>query len=171
MIPPIRGYYHKIRGSHIPRKAQEPKGRSKMKREKLLPYFLVAPPILLILFIDFVPGVYAVFLSLFNIKYFSKGTFIGLANYYEFFTDKLGTSSLLLSIRFSMTLVILTFLLGLAFALVAQRLESKGPLSRAVLQAGRVSRSVSSPIVPRPIPWRPVRGTPVQPTCSHRSRS
>jgi multiple sugar transport system permease protein len=119
-----------------------------MKKSSMLPYMLLLPTITIIVFIDMIPGVYAIFLSLFDIQYFRKGDFFGLGNYFKFAADKFAVGSIFLTLHFSLALILLNFLLGLAFALVAQRLRTHGrTLIGIILVPWVTSKIISSLLI------------------------
>lgn len=93
----------------------------------LLPYLLLVPPTIIILIISFLPGLYAVYLSLFDIRFFQFQdiNFVGLSNYFRVLNDSYAVGSIILTLRFSLTLLAVTFLLGLFFALFSKQLGGK----------------------------------------------
>ncbi len=55
-------------------------------RRRLFPYLLVAPAVIYLLFITLYPGIYAIYQSLYFVR-FNDWTFVGLDNYRELFAD------------------------------------------------------------------------------------
>ncbi len=60
--------------------------RRPLWRRKLFPYLLVAPAVIYLMAITLYPGVYAIYQSLFFVR-FNEWTFVGLENYRELFAD------------------------------------------------------------------------------------
>ncbi|MEM7645238.1 MAG: sugar ABC transporter permease, partial [Pseudomonadota bacterium] len=54
---------------------------------KAFPYLLVAPAVLYLLMITLYPGVYAIYQSLFLVR-FNSWTFVGTENYVDLFGDR-----------------------------------------------------------------------------------
>ena len=71
----------------------------------------------MILAFDVLPGFYAVFISLFDLRYFdlSRGKWVWFSNYLSMWGDPYFRAALLHSLTFTLSSVTLTFLAGLAW--------------------------------------------------------
>lgn len=75
-----------------------------LERGDLLPLLMMLPTLLVIVFIMVVPLAYGVFLSFFSLGFGGKTTvdsFVGLANYAQFFNDPVALKATLNTVLFS----------------------------------------------------------------------
>jgi len=117
------------------------------RAEKILSYVLVFPATLMILAFDVLPGFYALFISLFDLRYFdlSRGKFVWFSNYTSMWGDPHFLAALVHSLTFTLSSVILTFVVGLGLALLFRRLGAWGlVLISLVLIPWTISRAVGS---------------------------
>jgi multiple sugar transport system permease protein len=117
------------------------------RADKILSYALVLPATLIILAFDVLPGFYAVFISLFDLRYFdlSRGKWIWFSNYVTMWGDPHFRAALLHSLTFTLSSTTLTFAAGLGLALLFRRLGAWGlGLISLVLIPWTISRAVGS---------------------------
>jgi multiple sugar transport system permease protein len=117
------------------------------RSDKILSYALVLPATLMILAFDVLPGFYAVFISLFDLRYFdlSRGKWIWFSNYVTMWGDGHFRAALLHSLTFTLSSTTLTFAAGLGLALLFRRLGAWGlGLISLVLIPWTISRAVGS---------------------------
>jgi len=96
---------------------------------------------------DAFPVLYAVFLSLFKLRYFdlSRASFVGLGNYLSMWGDRYFRADFFHSVVFTLCSVAITFVVGLALALLFGRLGKVGLLLLSiVLIPWTISRVVGS---------------------------
>ena len=93
--------------------------RSPLQR-KAFPYLLVAPAVIYLLGITFYPGIYAIYQSLFRIK-FNSWTFIGLDNYTKLISDHEFWASLWNTFLMGSGALLLEFVIALTLAALAYR--------------------------------------------------
>lgn len=86
----------------------------------------VAPAVLVVLAIDVVPSLWGLVLSLFKIRFFSDGVFVGLANYAAALSDPEFLHSLQVTLTYSALSVTLCFGIALPLALLFERLGKVG---------------------------------------------
>jgi multiple sugar transport system permease protein len=89
-----------------------------LRREGWLAYVLLAPSLLVILFMVAYPFFTAVYLSLQNKMVGAPGRWVGLANYVELFHDDVFLRTAWNSVVYTVVAVALKFVLGLAMALI-----------------------------------------------------
>jgi multiple sugar transport system permease protein len=100
--------------------------RSHMKRRrspfarKAFPYLLVAPAVIYLLGITLYPGIYAIYQSLFRVK-FNNWTFIGLENYQKLIGDQEFWASLWNTFLMGSSALALEFVIALGLAALAYR--------------------------------------------------
>ena len=82
----------------------------------LLPLAYVAPAMLLIGFVLYLPSLFGVYYSLFDLRYVAPGRFVGFGNYVRLLGDPEFLDMLLRSVAFTATAVSLTVALALALA-------------------------------------------------------
>lgn len=94
-----------------------------MKRQSIWPYLLVAPAVLIILFVVFYPVLKAIGMSFqnYDLRRPKEIGFIGLQNYFRMFADPLFLGALLRSILWVLFGVGFQFFLGFALALILNR--------------------------------------------------
>lgn len=96
----------------------KPSSRSIWGRIDALPYILVLPSLLLIVFIEGYPMVTALIYSFQNGSLLTSGTFVGIQNYLSTFADPEFQYSVLFSALFAVFSVACSYLLGLGLALL-----------------------------------------------------
>src|SRR5262245_63417490 len=89
-----------------------------LRREGQLAYVLLAPTLLVILFLVAYPFFAAVYMSLQNKMVGAPGRFVGLANYLELFRDEVFLRTAWNTVVYTLVAVGLKFLLGLVMALI-----------------------------------------------------
>jgi multiple sugar transport system permease protein len=94
---------------------------------------LVAPAVFLVVTIGIVPRVIAAILSLFKIRFFSGGTFVGVGNYISLFKDPEFWNSLGITLLFSLSSVALCMVLAIGLALLFDKLGKYGIFLLSVL--------------------------------------
>lgn len=117
-----------------------------LERGDLLPLLMMLPTLLVIIFIMVVPLAYGLFLSLFNIGFGGKTTvdsFVGLANYAQFFKDPVALKVTLNTMVFSFGAIVGDLLLGTLISLLLVNLK-------------RFASSIIRPIVTMPLLVSPV---------------
>lgn len=94
-----------------------------MKRQSIWPYLLVAPAVLIILFVVFYPVLKAIGMSFqnYDLRRPKEIGFIGLQNYFRMFADPLFLGALLRSILWVLFGVGFQFFLGFSLALILNR--------------------------------------------------
>ncbi len=92
----------------------------------------VAPAVLLVLAIDVVPALWGFALSLFKIRYFTGGVWVGLGNYVAALQDPDFLHSLQVTVIFSACSVALCFGIALPLALLFERLGKLGVVLVAI---------------------------------------
>lgn len=104
-------------------------------KKHIYPYLLVAPALITVCCIVFVPAVKAIIMSLqnYDLRYSMNDIkFIGLANYKDVLSDKVFWNALLRTIAMVVICVSMQFLLGFALALLLNRSFRGRGLFRAV---------------------------------------
>lgn len=96
-------------------------GHLRGRRIDYFPYLLMAPGLLLVLFVTVYPLVFTVNYSLMRTQVFKQLAFVGLANYLRLFREPRFQMDLLNSLFFVLVGVALTWTLGLGLALFLQR--------------------------------------------------
>jgi len=117
-----------------------------LERGDLLPLLLMLPTLLVILFIMVVPLVYGLFLSFFSLGFGGKTTvdsFVGFANYVQFFKDPVALKVTVNTMLFSFGAIAGDLLLGTLVSLM-------------LLNLRRVASSIIRPIVTMPLLVSPV---------------
>lgn len=89
----------------------------KSLKQKLFPYMLIAPSVIVILIVLIIPLGYAIYCSLYAAKYMSFDNFVGLDNYKKIFFEQKYLFSLLRTFLISAAALVLSLLPGIAFAL------------------------------------------------------
>jgi multiple sugar transport system permease protein len=89
-------------------------------RRKMFPYLLVAPAVVFLLGITLYPGLYAMYQSLFVVR-FNSWTFVGTANYQKLFSDAEFWASLWNTFIISAWALSLEFVIALGLAALAYR--------------------------------------------------
>lgn len=87
------------------------------KKDRLFPYFLLAPSMAIILFVLIIPLGYSVYCSLYKCDYMKFTDFVGLENYIKVFTSPSYLQSLGKTFLFSFTSLAISLFFGLVFAL------------------------------------------------------
>ncbi len=95
-------------------------------RSKMGVAAFVAPAILLVLAIDVIPAIWGFALSLFKVRYFTGGIFVGLGNYAAALEDPDFLHSLAVTLVFSACSVALCFGIALPLALLFEKLGRLG---------------------------------------------
>ncbi|MEI3138811.1 MAG: sugar ABC transporter permease [Lachnospiraceae bacterium] len=96
----------------------------KFNKKHLYPYLLVAPALITVCCIVFIPAIKAIIMSLqnYDLRYSMDDIkFIGLANYQDVLSDKTFWNALLRTIAMVLVCVSLQFLLGFALALLLNK--------------------------------------------------
>ncbi len=100
--------------------ARSPLRRRSPLQRKAFPYLLVAPAVIYLLSITFYPGLYAMYQSLFRIR-FNSWTFIGLDNYTKLLADHDFWASLWNTFLMGSGALLLEFVIALTLAAFAYR--------------------------------------------------
>lgn len=117
-----------------------------LERGDLLPLLMMLPTLLVIIFIMVVPLAYGLFLSFFTIGFGGKTTvdsFVGLANYAQFFNDPVALKVTLNTMVFSFGAIVGDLLLGTLISLLLVNLK-------------RFASAIIRPIVTMPLLVSPV---------------
>lgn len=117
-----------------------------LERGDLLPLLMMLPTLLVIIFIMVVPLAYGIFLSFFTLGFGGKTTvdsFVGLANYAQFFNDPVALKVTLNTMLFSFGAIAGDLLLGTLISLLLINLKS-------------FTSSIIRPIVTMPLLVSPV---------------
>ena len=104
-----------VQAETMPRR---PRSSSSLRREARLAYAILAPSLLVILFLVAYPFVAAVYLSLQNKMVGAPGRFVGLSNYVELLRDEVFLRTAWNSVVYTVVAVALKFVIGLTMALV-----------------------------------------------------
>ena len=132
------------------RLGEQPSGRPRGHRVDLFPYLLMAPGLLLVLFVTLYPIVFAVNYSVMRTQVFKQLAFVGVDNYVRLLTDPRFHTNLLNSLFFVLIGVGLTWTFGLGLALFPRDLAYSGLSFHLAASDGPVVRTISMPpIVPR----------------------
>lgn len=94
--------------------------------------FFLGPAIIALLFLTVYPFVYNIFLSFSDLKLGGQLEFIGVSNYLEFFGGD-GLRSLIITLTFVFGTVLISLILGFAFALLVHADVSGKPIFRSIL--------------------------------------
>ena len=98
-----------------------------MKRLKFHPFLLALPALILITIFAILPVIQAIYMSLFDIGLLKQDKiFIGVQNYLKLFNDTNFHNSLLVSLVYIATAVILQLILGMGLALILNRDDLRG---------------------------------------------
>ncbi|WP_119271865.1 carbohydrate ABC transporter permease [Taklimakanibacter deserti] len=100
--------------------ARSPLRRRSPFQRKAFPYLLVAPAVIYLLGITFYPGLYAIYQSLFRVR-FNSWTFIGLDNYTKLLSDHEFWASLWNTFIMGSGALLLEFVIALTLAALAYR--------------------------------------------------
>ena len=100
--------------------ARSPLKRRSPLQRKAFPYLLVAPAVIYLLSITFYPGLYAMYQSLFRVR-FNSWTFIGLDNYTKLLSDQEFWASLWNTFLMGSGALLLEFVIALTLAAFAYR--------------------------------------------------
>jgi multiple sugar transport system permease protein len=100
--------------------ARSPLRRRSPFQRKAFPYLLVAPAVIYLLGITFYPGLYAIYQSLFRVR-FNSWTFIGLDNYTKLLSDHEFWASLWNTFLIGSGALLLEFVIALTLAALAYR--------------------------------------------------
>lgn len=95
-------------------------------------FVFVAPAVLVVLAIDVIPAFWGIVLSLFKIRFFTGGVFVGLANYAAALTDPEFLHSLEVTLIYSTSSVLLCFSIALPLALLFERMGKLGVVLVAI---------------------------------------
>jgi multiple sugar transport system permease protein len=95
-----------------------PGAAGRRARDRVLPYALVAPTLLLVLSFIAVPALYGVVISLHRVQFIRLGRFVGLQNYRDLLADPRTWTNAAVSFTFVFASVALTVVLGFALALL-----------------------------------------------------
>lgn len=117
-------------------------GRPRGRRVDYFPYLLMAPGLLLVLFVTLYPLVFAVDYSLMRTQVFKRLAFVGLANYLRLFRDPRFQTDLLNSLFFVLVGVALTWTFGLALALFLRRQTWGNAVLKAIVLVPWVTNQV-----------------------------
>lgn len=88
------------------------------RREKLYPYLLISPTLFVLVVVALLPLLYAIFLSLHEMKFAQIEGFAGFENYVTLFTDSRFWHSLVITFLFVVIAVPIEFMLSLIGALI-----------------------------------------------------
>jgi len=106
-----------------------------MLHRKSVPYILIFPSLFLLAIFLVYPLINTIWISLWNFSYLSPEdrAFVGLGNYKDLFTSDEGfISSISFTLRFTLTCLVIEFVLGLGIALILKRITMLGNLIRTV---------------------------------------
>lgn len=98
-----------------------------------LPWLLMAPAVLLVVLVTFMPIFQAVSLSFHETTYLKQGPFIGVRHYQRFFADPLSRQNLRNSFAFTFGSLALALPLALGLALLLNRSFAGRPVFRTIL--------------------------------------
>ena len=87
------------------------------KRDKIFPYLLLAPSILVILFVLIIPLGYSVYCSLYHCNYMKFTDFVGLENFIKVLSNKTYLEAFGRTFLFSAVSLVISLALGIVFAL------------------------------------------------------
>lgn len=114
----------------------------KRARVDLFPYLLMAPGLLLVLFVTLYPIVFTIDFSLWRARAFRQVAFVGLANYERLLTDPRFLTDLFNSFVFVLGGVALTMLFGLSLALFLRRQSWGSALLKTIILIPWVTNQV-----------------------------
>lgn len=106
-----------------------------MLHRKSVPYILIFPSLFLLAIFLIYPLINTIWISLWNFSYLSPEdrVFVGLRNYKNLFTSDEGfISSISFTLRFTLTCLVIEFVLGLGIALILKRITIFGNIIRTV---------------------------------------
>jgi hypothetical protein len=155
-----------IEAPAVPRR---PRRAWRVGREARLAYAVLAPTVLVILFLVAYPFFAAIYLSLQNKMVGAPGRFVGLSNYAELFRDEVFLRTAWNSVVYTVVAVALKFVIGLTMALILDQERRYNKTSRPSPTSSRSSRSTSSPS--RRASRRARSSTPPSPTSRCRTSS
>ena len=112
---------------------RRPRASLGLTREARLAYAILAPTLLVIVFLVAYPFVAAIYLSLQSKMVGAPGRFVGLANYAELFRDEVFLRTAWNSVVYTVVAVLLKFVIGLAMALVLDQERPFNNLFRTLL--------------------------------------
>jgi multiple sugar transport system permease protein len=130
----------------LPRRATAPAApdpgaagpRSRRRRgtrggRRALPWLLMAPSVLLVVCVTFLPIAQAIELSFHETVYLEQGTWTGLDNYQQFLGSSSGVHSIVITLVFAVASLVLTMPLALGLALLLNRPMRGRTVLRTVL--------------------------------------
>jgi multiple sugar transport system permease protein len=112
------------------------KATGRALEERRLAYKLIAPSVIVMLFVTGYPIVYALYLSLqkYDLRFPDDKEFVGLSNYADVLTSGLWWSDVFNTFLITITSVAIELVLGMAIALVMHRaIFGRGPVRAAIL--------------------------------------
>jgi multiple sugar transport system permease protein len=94
---------------------------SKLGRDRYIRYLLLLPAVLLLLVFTIYPYIYALHISFYAYQYGRPTKLIGLTNYQRMLGDSAFWQSMLRTVAFTVTVVLVELVIGLVLALLANR--------------------------------------------------
>jgi multiple sugar transport system permease protein len=116
-----------------PALSRRPRGSPGLRREARLAYALLAPTLLVVVFLVAYPFFSAMYLSLQNKMVGSPGRFVGLENYAELLRDEVFLRTAWNSVVYTVVAVAIKFVLGLTMALILDQPRRFNNLFRTLL--------------------------------------
>ncbi len=116
-----------------PARARRPRASASLRHEARLAYAILAPSLLVMLFLVVYPFFSALYLSVQDKMVGAPGRFVGLANYVELFQDDVFLRTAWNSVLYTVVAVALKFLIGLTMALVLDQERRLNNLARTLL--------------------------------------
>jgi multiple sugar transport system permease protein len=116
-----------------PALSRRPRGSLGLRREARLAYALLAPTLLVVVFLVAYPFFSAMYLSLQNKMVGSPGRFVGLENYAELLRDEVFLRTAWNSVVYTVVAVAIKFVLGLTMALILDQPRRFNNLFRTLL--------------------------------------
>jgi multiple sugar transport system permease protein len=113
--------------------SRPPRRMSTFRREANLAYAILAPTLLVILFLVAYPFCAAIYMSLQHKMVGAPGRFVGLANYVELFRDEVFLRTAWNSVVYTVVAVALKFAIGLVMALVLDQERRFNNIFRTLL--------------------------------------
>jgi multiple sugar transport system permease protein len=118
---------------HAPARARRPRASAALRHEARLAYAILAPSLLVMLFLVGYPFCSALYLSVQDKLVGAPGRFVGLANYAELFRDDVFLRTAWNSVVYTVVAVALKFVIGLTMALVLDQERRLNNLARTLL--------------------------------------
>lgn len=105
----------------------------RLSQKELIPYFFILPVLLVLLALVAYPLVYGIVISFFDTDLAKKWNFVGLKNFITIFTQDHFEDSILVTLKFTVCVVIGHFVIGTIFGLALNQRKRGVTFFRAVL--------------------------------------